>query len=122
MSTDIRTGTVEGTGAAINIELGFVPDYVEVYNADDAGGLAPTVKWWNGMADGSGLKTLKSVDSGTTGNASSAAIVAGGISEYAGDSTPGAQKRQGFTIGTDADLNVNGETLFYTAVRGETRG
>lgn len=113
MQPNIRTGSVEGTGSAINVSLGFVPDYVEVFNYDDAGSLFPTLKWWKGMTDGHALKTSSIVDSATTGNASSEKITTGGISEYAGDD----DNAPGFTIGTDGDVNVSAETIFYTAVR-----
>lgn len=105
-----KVGTVEGTGSAINVPIGFVPDYVEVFNYDDAGEKYPLVKWWKGMADGSGLKI----------NANSVAIAkitSGGISAYDGSDTAGSEAAPGFTIGTDADLNASGETLFYTAHR-----
>lgn len=113
MQPQVKTGSVEGTGAAINVQLGFVPDYVKCFNYDDAGGLAPTIEWWNGMTNGHGLKTLKTVDSGATGNASSAKITANGISAYSA-----ADAAKGFTIGADADLNAAAETIFYVAFRG----
>lgn len=109
------TGTVAGTGAAINISCGFTPDYVKVFNPNDAGSLWPTLEWTTGMAADSGIKTLKSVDSGATGNASSNKITTGGISTYAG-STSAAP---GFTIGTDADINASGETVTWVAMRGQ---
>lgn len=105
-------GSVEGTGAAINVSIGFVPRYVKVFNLDDAGTLAPTVEWFGGMTDGHGLKTLGIADNGTTSKVSSAAITTGGISEYAGSLTTSA----GFTIGTDADINVSAETIYYIAI------
>lgn len=111
---EVVTGTVEGTGAAINVSLGFIPSYVKVFNYDDAGSIFPTVEWWDGMTDGHGLKTKSIADSGATGNLSSGKITTGGISEYAGADAAA----KGFSIGTDADLNVSGETLFYVAVRG----
>ena len=113
MQPRLKVGTVEGTGSAINVSIGFQPDYIEVYNYDDAGGLAPTIKWFSGMTAGHGLKTLKVIDSGSTGNASSAKITSGGLSQYAGSDSAG----QGFTIGTDSDLNASGETLYYIAMR-----
>lgn len=110
---NIATGTVEGTGAAINVSVGFVPHYVKVFNYDDAGGLAPTLEWWYGMGAGDALKTLKVVDSGTSGNASSALITSNGIDAYAGTDTTGA----GFTIGADTDVNVSNETIYWVAIR-----
>lgn len=109
----VAVGSVAGTGAAINVSIGFKPRYVKVYNPNDAGALYPTVEWWEGMAAGHGLKLLKVVDSGATGNASQNKITANGISQYAGAATAA----DGFTIGADADLNVNGETVHYIAIR-----
>lgn len=113
MQPSIVTGTVEGTGSAINVSLGFTPDYVRVCNIDDAGSLYPIMEWWGDMPDGHGIKHLKTVDSGSTGNASHDKITSDGISAYAGDDTNEA----GFTIGADSDLNVADETLVYTAMR-----
>lgn len=114
MNPVIRTGSVEGTAAAINVQLGFVPDYVRIFNYDDAGSLFPTIEWWKGMTDGHALKTKSIADDGTTSNKSSEKITSGGISEYAGTE---AGDSPGFTIGTDADMNVTDETIFYVAVR-----
>lgn len=96
-------GSVEGTGAAINVQLGFIPVYVKCYNHDDAGSAAPSVEWWTGMGAGHGLKNTTDTQ---------AKITTGGISEYAGaDGTAS----KGFTIGTDSALNAAAETIFYVA-------
>ena len=50
-------GTVTGTGAAINVVLGFVPDYVKVWNPNDAGTVDATMEWATGMANAGGFKT-----------------------------------------------------------------
>lgn len=108
----IKVGSVAGTGAAINVSIGFKPKQVKVFNPNDAGGLFPTIEWFEGMAAASGFKTKVVVDSGVTGNKSSDYVTSNGISQYAGsDSAP-----EGFTIGADADVNVSGETVFYMAV------
>ena len=110
---EFATGSVEGTGAAINVSLGFKPTYVKCYNIDDAGALAPTVEWFEGMTAGHGLKGLGIADDGTTSAVSQAAITSNGISQYAGTDSVG----EGFTIGADADLNAAAETIVYIAVR-----
>lgn len=94
------TGTVEGTGSAINVELGFMPAKVELFNED---GLCHMV-WTDSMAAGKGMKTV------TAGTVSF--VASNGVSQYAG-ATRSASK--GFTIGTDTDINVSGETLHYVA-------
>lgn len=104
-------GSVAGTGAAINVVCGFVPGYVKVFNPNDAGSLFPTMERFQGMAAASGFKTLGVVDNATTGNKSSNYVTTNGLSDYSG--TSGA----GFTIGADTDINVNGETIYYIAIR-----
>lgn len=109
----IAVGSSAGTGAAINVSIGFSPRYVKVYNNNDAGALFSTVEWWEGMAAASAFKTKSIADNGATALKSSEKITAGGISQYAGSTTASA----GFTIGADADINASGETVYYIAVR-----
>lgn len=102
MKGHTKVGSVEGTAAAINVELGFTPVYVKCYNYDAASSAA-SVEWFAGMAAGHGLKNTTDTQ---------AKITANGISAYAGTASGDGV---GFTIGTDAALNVDGETIFYVA-------
>ena len=96
----MQTGTVEGTGAAINVVLGFTPSFVRVDNIDGDAILV----WNDAMPDASGMKTIAA---GTTAH-----ITSNGITPYPGvEATTGS----GFTIGADSDVNVNAETLVWTA-------
>lgn len=83
MTSPIRTGTVTGTGAAINVSLGFVPDYVKVFNITDADQVD---EWMTGMTAGTSIQT----------NAAVAARASNGISPFAGSATAAP----GFTIGS----------------------
>lgn len=105
MFNEAIVGTVEGTGSAINVSCGFIPRYVKLFNVDDAGSEAPSLEWFTGMTDGYGLKNAT-----TPGQT---VITSGGISEYEGDDSNG----EGFSIGTDSDLNASGETIHYIAIR-----
>jgi hypothetical protein len=109
----MKVGTYTGTGAAINVSLGFIPDYVRIINANDAGALDPSLDWIKGMGDGFGLKQLRIVDNATTANKSQAIVTTNGISAYAGDGT----HAPGFTIGADTDLNTTGEIGYWIADR-----
>lgn len=101
MKGHFATGTVEGTGSAINIQCGFSPDYVRLINIDgDA-----TLDWTSDMTDGEGYKF---VAAGTN-----AQIATGGITPYAG--TVGGDNA-GFTIGADADVNASAETIMWIAM------
>jgi len=94
------TGTVEGTGAAINISCGFTPVAVRIDNIDGDAILV----WNDAMPDASGMKTIAA---GTTAHITSA-----GVTAYAGSA---ASASKGFTIGADTDVNVSAETICWTA-------
>lgn len=104
-------GSVTGTGAAINVILGFIPVYVRLVNFNDAGALDPSLEWYSGQS-GQGLLGLRIADSGATGFFSQAKITVGGITTYAG--TAGVEGR-GFTIGTNVNINFSGEVINYIA-------
>ncbi|WP_022727227.1 hypothetical protein [Fodinicurvata sediminis] len=105
MNPNIKTGTVEGTGSAINVALGFQPDHVRIFNIDATNPVS--VEWTSDMDDGHGLK-LKG------GTVAYSKITSNGITPYDGaDNDEG----YGFTIGADSDLNVNNQTLVYVATR-----
>lgn len=98
-------GIVEGTGATIIIQCGFIPEYVHILNIDgDAEFL-----WTDDLADGEGYKSL-------TGG-TNALMATLGITPYTG--TAGANSR-GFTIGADTDVNVNAQTMLWIAISGDS--
>lgn len=94
------TGTFTSTGAAINIQCGFVPAYVKVTNITSRDGM----EWSETMPAGHALKT---VAAGTR-----TALTSNGITPYAGTL---AGNSSGFTIGADADVNANTEVLHWVA-------
>jgi hypothetical protein len=99
MFPNTHVGTVDGTGAAINVVCGFKPDYVEVVNVEDGTRID---KWFRGtMPEGSSIAIIAAA--GPVLNADN------GISSYAGPTG------EGFTIGTD--ISTNGKTLAFVAMR-----
>lgn len=90
----VAYGAVLGTGADLDVRtVGFRPRSVELVNVDSADEL----KWIDGMADGAGVKRL------AAGAASVLATL--GITPLS----------DGFRLGTDTDMNVDGETVRYVA-------
>ncbi|KKN42114.1 hypothetical protein LCGC14_0716460 [marine sediment metagenome] len=87
----LRYGAVIGTGADIDVrgEVGFRPRWVRILNI---AGLA-IGEWVDGMAD---AEVLKTITAGTISNPTTLGI------------TPLAD---GFRIGADTDLNVDGELI-----------
>ena len=77
-------GTCDGTGAVINVILGFIPSYVKVFNMEDAGNKVPEVEWHREFqfvaAQDEGIKTVGVSDT----DIDRTVLTADGISEYAG--------------------------------------
>lgn len=94
------TGTIVGTAGILNVLCGFIPQQVRLMNET---GLVKA-EWVNTMDADSAIKTV------TAGTISK--ITIGGISPYEG--TRGGDQ-PGFSIGTDADINVSGEVLHWEA-------
>jgi hypothetical protein len=115
-NNDIKVGTVEGTGAIIQVELGFVPTYVKLFNIDDAGTLWPSLEWLKGMAAASGIKCQKQIDSGTTGLSSQAYVTSNGISEFAG-SVAGYQLTGTIAASALSATLTGTNTLFLTELK-----
>lgn len=101
---NVKSGKVAGTGAALNVQLGFQPQAVFLVNVA-AGGVV-SLFWQEDMGAGTGFKRA------AAGDASQ--LAANGVSKYAGSE---AANSEGFTIGADADLNVAAEDIHYIAYR-----
>jgi len=110
---EFYAGSVAGTGAAINVSIGFKPDYVRAINYTNTAGAVASVEWFTGMTAAHALKGLGVADNGTSGDESAAFITSLGISQYDGTDA----LTEGFTIGADTDLNVSGDTILYIAMR-----
>lgn len=109
MAAEIRTGTYTGTGAAVNIELGWTPDYVKVVNVTDGD---EYWEWFAGMTAAHAIYTRSVTDNATTGNAGITRITSNGISQR---SPTDYASKQGFTAGSA--LSESGDTFAYIAVR-----
>lgn len=110
MANNVEIGSYTGTGAAINIELGFVPEYVRVVNTTDGDA---AWEWFDNMTAAHAIAYNAIEDDGTTGNAAIAPITANGISPMAGDRT--TPLRPGFTVGTA--LSESAKVFRYIAMR-----
>lgn len=86
MSAKMRFGSYTGTGASLNIEVGFIPDFLIVVNETDGDIMH---FWFDGMAAGASTDIGAAVIANPTGS----------ISRFVG--TP-ATVGQGFATGADA--------------------
>lgn len=96
-NAEICAGSVAGTGAAIEVVTPFDPGFVWLLKNSGTGDPIQMLKH-PGHATASAMKT----------------VAAGTVSTVAADGiTLGTKK---FTIGTDADINENGETILWLAI------
>lgn len=109
--TQVASGTYTGTGAAVNVEIGFAPDYIKIVNLTDGD---DAWEFFTGMTAGHAIYTRNVVDNGATGNASMSRITANGISQR--NPTDYVGKR-GFTAGTAC--SESGKTFGWIAVRND---
>jgi hypothetical protein len=98
-------GKVAGTGALIKVSVPeFTPQKVTLRNitSDDS------LEWVQPMANGAGLKKLKA--------GAQAMIASGGVTPVTQHVlSDGADPGRGFTIGTDTDINVSAEMIYWEA-------
>lgn len=103
MASNLKVGSYTGTGAAINIELGFVPDYVRVWNATDGDA---SWEWFYGMGAGDVLATANH------DTAQQSLVTSNGVDAY---QPTDFSHKAGFTVGTA--LSESGKTFRYVAIR-----
>lgn len=97
----IKVGTYTGTGASLNISIGFIPSAVIIMNVTDG---TPVVMWTENFADAASLDIA----------AAAASNAAGSVAPFAG--TAGALA-SGFSTG--ADNSVSEKVYSYIAMRSE---
>lgn len=172
MNQEVVVGTCDGTGAAINVCLGFIPRYCKVWNMEDAGNLEPVLEWTDQMAlitqMAEGIidvgisdadfdrSVLADTDGGIDAYEGGDEIVYDGVTDNQWEDSGGTVKEEvyvdghyrrtaatdaaykcigdsiigdnpndgdkvktppGFTIGANANLNVNGEQICWVAFR-----
>lgn len=103
MANSVKVGTYTGTGAAINIELGWVPDYVRVWNVTDGD---VSWEWFNGLGAGD---VLQNTNHASTQNS---LVTSNGIDTYEPEDFTNSQ---GFTVGTT--LSESAKVFRYVALR-----
>ena len=89
---EYTSGVITGTGSAITVQCGFIPDYVRAVNITDG---TRVDEWFAAMDDGTSIAVVAAA--GPTLNA------ADGITPYAG--TSGGDSA-GFVIGSDISISA----------------
>lgn len=91
----IAKGAFVGTGVDLNVtKVGFKPSFVKVWNVTDP----VTFEHVEGMADDSAYKDLDGTTTVATSNGITLLV-------------------DGFTLGADTDINVDGEVCHFIAFR-----
>lgn len=94
----IKVGSYTGTGAAINVSIGFIPDYLHIVNVTDGTFAA---EWFEGMTAGTAVELVNATSN----------VTSNGISRYLG--TAGGVGA-GFTAGTA--YSTNAKVYRYIAI------
>ena len=100
MIPSVVVGQVTGTGAAINVVLGFKPDYVLIVNRTTGSRME--------RFRGAGTQSNKTVVAGST----TVVTTTASMSDIASATTG-----EGFTIPIDAQVNVAAQIIDYFAIR-----
>jgi hypothetical protein len=101
-----KTGLVTGTGAAIEVEVGFTPKHVKLVRKV-SGTSQCSMEYFDSMPAGYGNK-LTSDGGGPPQVITSGVVTTGGVTI---EESPSGK----FTIGTDSDINVNTVDIFWFA-------
>lgn len=91
------TGKLTGTGATINVDIGFKPCYIRIVNETQLN----VSEWVEGMADARAV-TVEDSGAGTTDV----------LVKSSNGITPTSI---GFNLGTDSDLNTASDVIYYVA-------
>lgn len=103
MAGEFKAGSYTGTGAAIDVQLGFTPDYVKIWNETDGD---ETYEWFSGMTAGHALKSANHA------SAQFSKITSNGISAL---SPTDYTKKKGFSVGTA--VSESAKIFRYAAYR-----
>lgn len=110
---EVRTGTVTATGSALTVKTGAKPQIVHVTNITNGASLHYNAS----MTAGHGVRMISNASADAAGIATVTIISSGGITPYDGTVVGGQiLNAPGFTIGTDAHININTNTLKWEAV------
>lgn len=109
MASETKIGSYTGTGAAINVELGWVPDHIEIINITDGD---EKWTWFESMSDANAIHEQSIADDGTTSNVSMEKITSNGVTPY---EPTNLSNKKGFTVGTA--ISEDGKTFAYKATR-----
>lgn len=101
VANEIAVIKIDGTGAAINVPIGFIPSKVEVLNLTTLA----KITWFKGMT---AAHAFVQITAGTL-----SLVTTAGITAYEGGTTEAA----GVTLGTNANLNTSGNVIWLTAYR-----
>lgn len=98
---NVKVGSYTGTGAAINIPLGFTPAYIRISNVTDGDA---HWEWYNGFGAADALQAVNSASTQFS------LITSNGVDLFAGSGTVA----EGFTVGSA--LSESGKTFRYVAI------
>ncbi len=117
----IKTGKFIATGSDVVLDLGFIPDYLKLFNANAATGEVAVIEWFNQLGAEKEFQTVIIVDNGTTADknfvydAATAAIEAT-VEESSVQSSEPVKPQGARGVQIDASWMDDSDVIYYLAI------
>jgi len=120
----IKTGKFTATGSDVILNLGFVPDYLKLFNANAASGEVMAIEWFNQSGEGKEFHTTRIADSGSTGNTNFSYVSSGGeveatVEEATVQTSDPVQVTGKRGVQIDASWMDDGDVIYYLAIQAD---
>jgi hypothetical protein len=117
----IKTGKFEATGDDVILDLGFIPDYLKLFNADAATGEVAVIEWFNQLDAEKEFQTVIIEDDGTSGKAnfvydSSTAEVKATVEESSVQTSDPVKTLGKRGVKIDASWMEDSDVIYYLAI------
>jgi len=120
----IKTGKFVADGNDVILNLGFVPDYLKLCNANAATGEIAVIEWFNQCGAGKEFETRIIADNGSTGNTSFRYLSSGGeveatVEQATVQTSDPIQVTGSRGVQVDASWMDDGDVIYYLAIQAD---
>ena len=117
----IKTGKFVATGSDVVLDLGFIPDYLKLINANAAAGEVAAIEWFNQLGAKKEFQTVIIADSGSTGNAnfaynSSTAEIEATVEQSSVQTSEPVKPLGSRGVQIDASWMDDSDVIYYLAI------
>ena len=117
----IKTGKFEATGSDVVLDLGFIPDYLKLFNANAATGEVAVIEWFNQLGAEKEFQTVIIVDNGTTADKNfvyneATAEIEATVEQSSVKTVDPVQPQGARGVQIDASWMDDGDMIYYLAI------